>query len=114
MMLPNAEDAYIPPEKLTDYLLSGTHAVGKSKAKFFRSHGYDEDNLHLLEGDLLSIPKYNEIKEQTDSPYGAKYVVRGTLETPRRTTIVVDTVWLLEPPDERPRFITAYPAKESK
>ena len=114
MMLPNTGNAYIPLEKLTDYLLSETHAIGKSKAKFFRSHGYNEDNLHLLEGDLLSIPKYNEIKEQTGSSYGAKYVVRGTLETPGRTTMVVDTVWLLEPPGERPRFITAYPAKESK
>ena len=113
-MLANADDAYIPPEKLSDYSLSETHAVGKSKAKFFRSHGYGEDNLHLLEWGLLSIPKYNEIEEQADSPYGAKYVVRGILETPGRTTVVVDTVWILEPPDEKPRFVTAYPAKEAK
>lgn len=47
-MLPNAEDAYIPWEKLTDYLLSETHAVGKAKARFFRAHGYNENNLHLF------------------------------------------------------------------
>lgn len=108
-MLPDAENAYIPPEKLTDYLLSRTHAVGKSKAYFFRSHGYNQDNLNLLEQDLLSVPRYNEVDEQIASPYGTKYVVRGALETPRGTTITVTTVWIVEPPDERLRFVTAYP-----
>ena len=81
-MLPNAENAYIPSEKLI---------------------------VHLLERDLLSIPKYNETYEQITSPYGKKYVVTGVLETLRGTTVVVDTVWIAEPPDEKPRFVTAYP-----
>jgi len=34
MELPNKEKAYIPLAKLKDYLLSETHSVGKSKAKF--------------------------------------------------------------------------------
>lgn len=109
MLLPNVEDAYIPPEKLADYLLSETHAVGKAKARFFRSHGYSDENLHVLERDLLSIPRYNQIDEQVTSPYGTKYVVTGALRTPRGTTVMVDTVWIIEPPSERPRFITAYP-----
>lgn len=109
-MMPNAEDAYIPQEKLTDYLLSETHAVGKFKAGFFRAHGYNEDNLNLLEQDLLSVPRYNEMYEQITSPYGTKYAVKGVLETPRGTTVTVNTVWIVEPPDERPRFVTAYPS----
>ncbi len=109
MLLPNVEHAYIPTEKLTDYLLSDNHAVGKAKARFFRSHGYDLDNVPRLEQDLLSIPKYNEIGEQVTSPHGAKYVVRGNLETPRGTVVVVNTVWIVEPPSERPRLVTAYP-----
>jgi hypothetical protein len=109
-MLPNAENAYVSREKLTDYLLSETHAVGKSKASFFRAHGYNDDNLYLLEQDLLSVPKYNEIDEQIASPYGTKYVVKGVLETPRGTAVTVDTVWIVEPPDESPRFVTAYPS----
>lgn len=108
-MLPNVENAYVPLEKLTDYLLSETHAIGKSKASFFRAHGYNDDNLHLLEQDLLSMPRYNEIDEELTSPYGTKYVVRGVLETPRGTAVVVNTVWIVEPPDDRPRFVTAYP-----
>ena len=109
MILPNAGNAYIPSEKLIDYLISETHAVGKSKARFFRAHGYDEDNLHQLEQDLLSVPRYNEIDEQVTSTHGTKYVVSGALQTPRGTTVAVTTVWIIEPPDERPRFVTAYP-----
>ena len=108
-MLPNAENAYIPSEKLIDYLLSETHAVGKSKARFFRAHGYDEDNLHRLEQDLFSVSRYNEIDEQVTSTHGTKYVVSGALQTPRGTTVTVTTVWIVEPPDERLRFVTAYP-----
>jgi hypothetical protein len=108
-MLPNVENAYIPPEKLTGYLLSETHAAGKSKARFFKAHGYDGDNPHRLEQDLLSVPRYNGIDEQIASPHGTKYVVRGVLGTPRGTTVTVNTIWIMESSDERPRFVTAYP-----
>ncbi len=33
MKLPNSENAYVPESKLSDYLLSEKHAVGKAKAK---------------------------------------------------------------------------------
>jgi hypothetical protein len=41
MKLPNADKAYVPPNKLLDYLLSLSHPVGGSKARFFRSAGFD-------------------------------------------------------------------------
>lgn len=40
MLLPNREKAYVPERKLTSYLLSLTHPVGKSKAQFFYRHGF--------------------------------------------------------------------------
>ena len=46
--LPRADRAIIPPEKLTDYLLSTTHPVGSAKARFFRGHGFNDDNPELL------------------------------------------------------------------
>ena len=91
-MLPNVENAYIPREKLADYLLSETHAVGKSKARFFKVHGYNEDSLNLFERDLLSVPRYNKVDEQITSTHGTKYVVSGALQTPRGTTVTVTTV----------------------
>jgi len=45
MRLPNGTNAYVPREKLVEYLLSETHAVGKSKARFFRGFGFDETNV---------------------------------------------------------------------
>lgn len=42
MKLENKEYAYIPLAKLLDYLLSETHPVGKSKAKYLRSLGFNE------------------------------------------------------------------------
>lgn len=53
MPLPNSEQAYVPPEKLTGYLLFETHAVGKEKARFFRAYGFTKENAHLLEQGLM-------------------------------------------------------------
>ena len=42
MKIPNANAAFVPPEKLTGYLLALAHPVGGPKARFFRAHGFDE------------------------------------------------------------------------
>ena len=55
MKLPNAEEAFVPHEKLTGYLLALGHPVGGPKAAFFRKHGLDETNLAALESGLLRI-----------------------------------------------------------
>lgn len=49
MKIPNSQNAFIPLSKLRDYLLSETHAVGKSKAKLFRAKGFNTSNINLLE-----------------------------------------------------------------
>jgi uncharacterized protein DUF6883 len=112
MRLPNRENAYLPPGKLTGYLLSETHALGREKARFFRAHGYDTDNATLLEQGLLAIAREGEVSQEIASSHGRKFVVEGTMTTPRGTIINLRTIWLMEPGDERPRFITAYPVKE--
>lgn len=111
MPIPNSGDAYVPREKLTAYLLSETHPVGKAKAKFFRAHGFTEEGVDLLEEGLLTIVRENEPQEVIASPpHGTKYVVTGSLLTPRGVTVRVRTIWIAEPEDERPRFVTAYPS----
>ncbi|WP_407681176.1 DUF6883 domain-containing protein [Prochlorothrix hollandica] len=45
MLLPNREKAFIELPKLTDYLLSESHSVGKSKAKFFRELDFSQENI---------------------------------------------------------------------
>ena len=110
MKLPNRENAYIPPSKLTGYLLSETHSVGKAKAGFFRIVGFDEARVEMLERGLLAIARFEEVREVMTSMYGTKYVVEGTLETPTERRVQVRTVWIVELDQDRPRFVTAYPA----
>lgn len=55
MKLPNSDKAIIPKDKLTDYLLSETHPVGSSKAKFFRGLGFNEANANVLAKLLLHM-----------------------------------------------------------
>ena len=67
MKLPRAEQAYIPSTKLSGYLLSETHSVGKSKAKLLRSVGFSEINVALLKQGLV-IAYLEDIIETISSP----------------------------------------------
>ena len=109
LQLPNKAKAYIPRRKLVDYLLSETHAVGKSKARYFRSLGFNETTVGELEQGLLEIARTGLVKERVDSPHGTKYVIEGTLKTPHGTLAQVRTIWIVEFDDQTPRFVTAYP-----
>jgi hypothetical protein len=109
MLLPNRTQAYIPLPKLTEYLLSETHAVGKSKARFFRSFGFDEQNVAFLEQGLLEIAQTERIVNVIQSPFGTKYIIDGILETPSNVFVNVRTIWIIEIDDTKPRFVTAYP-----
>jgi hypothetical protein len=109
MRLPNRNKAYIPLRKLELYLLSETHAVGKSKAKFFRILGFNETNITALEQELLAIAQTESVIEVLPSPYGTKYIIDGDLSTPRGTSARVRTVWIIEIGEEIPRFVTVHP-----
>jgi len=110
MKLPHRENAYVPAAKLADYLLSETHPVGRLKSRFFRSAGFHEANLGLLEQQLLALAHKTEVQGLVESPYGRKFIIAGNLQTPAGLRVAVRTVWLLETGDVRPRLITAYPA----
>jgi hypothetical protein len=109
-LLPNRDEAYIPLPKLTEYLLSETHAVGRFKAEFFRAHGFDAANWSALEQGLLNIARTEKVVEKTWPPFGEKYVVEGYLASSQSDSIRIRTVWIIEGSDDRPRFVTAYPA----
>lgn len=112
MKLPNYEKAYIPEQKLNEYLLSETHAVGKSKAKYFRAIGYDEANSKQLGEALTDIAKLYEIVQEVATSYGTKYIVDGQLLIPDGSPVRVRTIWIVESADDSPRFVTAYPVNQ--
>ncbi len=109
MKLPNRDFAYVPQAKIKDYLLSETHVVGRSKAKFFRMFGFDETNIDALEQGLIKIAQTQDVKDELPSPHGKKYIIDGTLSTPLGKSVKVETVWIIDIGQEKPRFITAYP-----
>jgi len=53
MKLPRREKAYVNREKLTDYLLSESHPVGRTKAKLFRKMGFSKKEPEFLEKAIL-------------------------------------------------------------
>lgn len=109
MKLPNGKKAYISKEKLLGYLLSETHPVGRSKAKFFRKLGFDETNVDKLERSLLSIAHTNDIENIKEMLYGVNYVISGSIGLPKRRSAVIKTVWFVELRKTNPRFVTAIP-----
>ncbi|HEY8744138.1 MAG TPA: hypothetical protein VIU62_13620 [Chloroflexota bacterium] len=109
MKLPDGDRAVVPSAKLTAYLLSDTHPVGRSKAHVFRSVGFTPATADRLAQELLLLARSEEIVAQVDSPHGTKYVVDGTLATPRGDPLHLRTVWIIELGHDAPRFVTAYP-----
>lgn len=109
MKLPNGDRAVVPPAKLTAYLLSDTYTFGRSKAHVFRSVGFTPASADRLAQELLLFARSEENVAQVDSPHGTKYVVDGTLATPRGDLLRLRTVWIIDPGHDAPRFVTAYP-----
>lgn len=109
MRLPNAGRAQVDRDKLEHYLVSQSHPIGRSKARFFRGVGFDESNLAILQQALIGIASAEEIVETIASAYGTKYIVDGSITTPSGDQVRLRTVWIIEQGRDRPRFVTAYP-----
>jgi hypothetical protein len=109
MKLPNSENAYVPQEKLTGYLLSESHPVGKAKARYFRSLGYHDANADELGTGLIAIAQNDSVTETESTQYGEKYIVDGSLMPPSGRSALLRTVWIIQADDSRPRFVTAFP-----
>ncbi len=90
-------------------MLSETHIVGKSKARYFRSFGFDETNVSQFEQELIHIAQTELVAEITETIYGKKYVIDGELKTPSGDMIHLRTVWIIETGDDIPKLVTAYP-----
>jgi hypothetical protein len=113
MPIPNADFAFVPPEKLRDYLLNEQHPVGGSKARWFRSVGFDLTALSTLEAELLKQVQSSDNFTEKSSAHGTKYVVSGKISIPGGGEANITTVWIVEPCDPRPRLVTAFPGDKA-
>jgi len=111
MNLPNAHLATIGVGKVRDYLLSPEHPVGRSEARFFAALGYTRGNWEELRRDLLIVARSASSVPGQSSPFGQKYEVRGTLDSPSGTSVDIVTVGIMLNGDESPRFVAAFPGE---
>jgi len=114
MFLPQRELAIVPQAKITEYLLSDTHADGRHKAQFFRKFGYSLDDWQALERTLSEHPLHNEVAKIEDYPFGARFVIEGIITTPDSRQPYLRTVWFIKHGEEIPHFVTAYPLGRSE
>ena len=106
--LPGVSAATVDDRKITQYLLNHNHPDGAGKAKFFALFGFSQANWVDLKKALLTHPQTNSVTKQIPNQFGEKYEVSCSLMTPDGRNPCVVSVWIIEPPDPNPKFVTAY------
>jgi hypothetical protein len=112
MKLPNASQAVVEREKVTDYLLNASHPDNGGKAEFFERFGFRLDDWKALADALLKLAREAEVAGTSNSAHGLKFVIVGRLETPSGRPATVRSIWIVDTGTEAARLVTAYPARE--
>lgn len=108
MKFENIHTAEVPARKVRDYLLSPNHPIGRYKANFFRSLGYDQAQWEVLAADLHALLIENAEPVET-TEFGTKYEIRGHISGPNGRTGHIVSAWIILNGEDTPRFVTAYP-----
>ena len=109
MTLPHLGNAFVPPEKLTNYLLDEDHPKGRAKSEFFRRFGYTLAKESELAAALLNHVRENGIVKEAPSPFGMRYIAEGPIDGADGRRPNVRSVWFVEHGSTSPRLISAYP-----
>lgn len=109
MKLPNADRAVIDQQKLSGYLLSRSHPIGRFKAAFFARAGFDVENWTALAAQLRELARLGQAQPGESSEYDQKYLVSGTLIGPQGGQLAVTSVWIVRAGGDVPRLVTVYP-----
>lgn len=112
--LPNVEDSVVRPEKITGYLLSDSHPVGRHKAKFFTGFGFLASSWWQFEEALRWHAIENEVLRVDTTPFGLAYIIDGPLRTPNGARPRVRAVWFVESGTVTPYFVTAHPLEKAR
>jgi hypothetical protein len=107
--VPGCDQAIVEPAKVASYLLSSTHPIGRSKARFFFRLGFREDAPEELVRALLEHIRIYDVADAAGSSYGTKYRVDGPIASPNGRTPRISSVWIIRGGEVAPRFVTAFP-----
>jgi hypothetical protein len=113
LKLPNIEQAYVPLDKITGYLLDVEHENGRGKALFFIHFGFSVAKWEELAQALIRHANEYEVVKQETTRFGTRFVIEGALPTPSQRTPQIRVVWFIPKNEEQPRLATAYPLEET-
>jgi len=111
MKIPNNSQSFVADNKITEYLLSNIHEIGKHKADFFKRFGFDITDIDTFKGSLIQHSIDRDIEQTKDSDFGIKYVLKCEIKTPDDRNPCIVTVWIVESGQVEPKLVTAYPVK---
>ena len=112
MKLPDANHGIVDRRKIMDYVLSGRHPDGRSKAEFFSSFGFSRMHWETFARALRVHGQSGTVTSLTESTYGVRYSVDGIIETPDGRNPRVRTVWMVASGNDEPRLVTAHPLRK--
>lgn len=105
------EDAIIPDDKITRYLL--VQRARNDKSKFLAQAGFTLENSETLMAAIQSLIKVNDAVEDRSNEYGVFYQSAGELVGVKGVSLSVVTIWLQRQTDGKFQFVTLKPSKES-
>ncbi|NBV14538.1 MAG: hypothetical protein EBS07_10790 [Sphingobacteriia bacterium] len=109
MKIPNNNLSFVADNKITDYLLSDIHQIGKHKAAFFKGFGFDIEGIKIFKGSQIQHSFEREIEKEVATEYGIKYELKCEIKTPDKRNPCIVTVWIVETGKQVPKLVTAYP-----
>jgi hypothetical protein len=107
-LLPNADKAIVPLEKLSGYSLDSSHPVGKHKARVFASAlGMTKTDAPRLREMILQAVLINEAVETGTNEHGTRYRIDfQTLGL--KGAVTIRTAWIIDAGETVPRLTSCY------
>lgn len=105
------ENAVIPDDKITRYLL--VQKARNDKSKFLAQSEFTLDNPEALKAAIRLLVEESEAVEDRRDEYGIFYQVMGELVGANAVNLSVVTIWLQRRIGEKFQFVTLKPLKET-
>jgi hypothetical protein len=101
------EDAVIPDDKITRYLL--VQKARNDKSQFLMQAGFTQENSKALKAAIQLLARTMEAVEDRSNEYGTFYQVTGALVGVNGVNLSVVTIWLQRQIDGKFQCVTLKP-----